>query len=241
MKTNIRKFRKAFWMDSKEYLRNKTNIILLVLIPFLFITGFDSAMRRLPEQFVAIFVGNLGRVVSAQWSAAILTVILGLSMILSSKDADRRLILAGYRSSEVVFSRIFATIFIGLLATSISFATLFLYFEPRNLPITFSALYVSAMIYGSVGITVGSLIGQEFEGSFAVIFIFMFDAFLGNSSVAGGEAWLSWLPLHYPTRVLQDAALFGTWNGGDMMLSIAYLGVSWIAAAMVFYKATKIH
>ncbi len=73
---------------------------------------------------------------------------------------------------------------------------------PNDYAQTFLVMYLASVTYGAVGIFVGSFIPGELEGSFALMFFFVMDAFIGSPLFGTTTEAFAFLPTFYPTKVL---------------------------------------
>jgi hypothetical protein len=95
-----------------------------------------------------------------------------------------------------------------------------------------------AVIYFAIGVTVGALTRSEVNGSLIVIFIWMFDVFLGPA-MAGSDVWVTRLfPSHFVTLVMLDATSGHAGPLGDLGWALAWTVGALLIAVAVFGATT---
>lgn len=227
-------------MFLREYYRAPLNLVLLAVIPLLLIYSVGSSLSRLAGLFQETLTTAMGQSMGAIWAAAFLTGITGFFMMTGARSADRRLVQAGYRPLTIVGLR-FATVgLIAFLTTAVSFGVLLTTLQPTNYGQTLLVMYLAALIYGEVGILIGSLFSGELEGSFAILFFFVEDAFIG-SPLFGAEAQaFALLPTHYPTKILLTLTADQPHAGIHWLYVLTYLVVAGGLAGLAFYQTARV-
>jgi len=228
-------------MFLREYYRNTLNLVLLVVIPILLIQAFGNALSRLADLFSGIILTlNMGKALGALWSATFLSGIMGFFMMSGAREADRRLVRAGYHPVQVVGFRLLTVVMLGAIATAVSYSVLIIQFTPRNLALTFGAIYLAAIIYSALGILVGSLIPGELEGSFAMLFFFVMDAFIGSPLFGTTSGVFVLLPTHYPTKILAAMTAQQPHDPIHWLYVTVYAGVVITLASVAFYRVARL-
>jgi hypothetical protein len=190
-------------MFVREYYRTTLNIVLLVVIPALVIFALSDSLSRISQVFATGLTTEIAESMGALWAAAFLTGMMGFFMMTGARGADRRLVRAGYRPLQVVLLRFAVIAIFGGLATIASYLLLLTRLTPTDHLQMLLVMYLASLLYGALGVLIGSLISGELEGSFALLFFFVMDAFIasplfGNPTGAGRNL----LPTFYPTKVL---------------------------------------
>lgn len=227
-------------MYLREYYRAPLNLVLLATIPALLIYSVGSSLSRLSGLFLETLTSAMGQSMGAIWAAAFLTGITGFFMMTGARAADRRLVQAGFRPLTVVGLR-FATVgLIGLLTTTVSFIVLLTKVGPTNIGKTFLVMYLAALIYGEVGILIGSLFAGELEGSFAILFFFVEDAFIGSPLFGAESQAFVLLPTYYPTKILLALTAEQPHASIHWLYVALYLIVAGSLAGFAFYQAARV-
>ena len=80
---------------TREHLRTRLNLVLLVTIPAVFVLLAASVLGDFATALGGRLAGQGATTLGAGWAAAYLAGVLGFFEVASSRDADRRLALAG--------------------------------------------------------------------------------------------------------------------------------------------------
>ncbi len=185
-----------------EYARRPINLVLLVLVPLIFVVLASGTITDFAK--VIGFTGNTGQLAAptAGWAAAFLAGFAGFFQVLNSRNADRRLAAAGMGVRRIVVSRLASGLVLALLAAAASIAALAVRTGISDPVRTIAGTVMFVIIYLGIGVAVGSMVHSDVNGSLIVIFVWMFDVFLGPA-MAGGDFWFTRLfPSHYVTLVM---------------------------------------
>ncbi len=80
----------------REQMRAPLNLVLLVAIPVFFVLIFASVLGEFAEALGGDLAAQAATAISAGWAAAFLCGALAFFQVVSSREADRRLALAGF-------------------------------------------------------------------------------------------------------------------------------------------------
>ncbi|HEY5684092.1 MAG TPA: hypothetical protein VIY70_01850 [Acidimicrobiia bacterium] len=228
-------------MFLREYYRTPLNLVLLAVIPVLLIAAFGNSLSRLAGMLEIALSPAMGQAMGAMWSAAFLTGIMGFFMMIGAREADRRMVRAGYSPLQVVSLRFAAVALLGAGATVVSYVVLLSQVTPSNPAQTLLVLYMGAMIYGTVGVLIGSLVAGELEGSFALLFFFVMDAFIASPLFGdAAEIPFGFLPTYYPTKVLLYLTAERPHDAVHWLYIALYLAVAGTLAARAFYRSARV-
>lgn len=227
-------------MFVREYYRSPLNLVLLIVIPILLILSFGGALSRLADLFDQTLTVEVGNSLGAVWAAAFLTGIMGFYTMSSAREADRRLVRSGYSTVSVVVLRLATVALLGLIAALTSFAFLITRVTPDNYAITFAAIYLAALIYGALGILIGSVITGELEGSFALLFFFIMDAFIGSPLFGTTSEAFAALPTHYPSLIMSAMTAGEVHSAIHWLWATLYLAGAGVLGAFAFYRTAKV-
>jgi hypothetical protein len=221
----------------REHLRARLTLALLIAIPALFVLVSSSVLGEFAAALGGSVNGGSASSLGAGWAAAFLAGALGFFQVSSSREADRRLALAGMGAVRVVTARIAASIALGLLISAVAFLTLWLTAGVAHPAHAFAAILAFALIYIGIGTLVGSFVSGALEGSLTVAFIFLIDAFSGPGMSDGGG-----LAQAMPTRVAADVLIAagagqGSPGGDWLAVGLTALGALLLAAAAFWLSA----
>ncbi len=232
----------------REYRRNAAMWVLLVGLPFFFIT---LSILVTPEQPAPVELIENGRRAVAVLSmvevhgaimvaitVAFLGGLAGLFIVLGSAEADRRLVIAGYRPREVLAARLGIIIVAVVLVSAVSLGVTALNFQPEVWTTFVLATIMVALTYAMIGVLVGPLVGRL--GGLYLMFLLPFlDVGLAQNVMfdAAPPPWAAWMPAHGAVRVLVDGAFTPSFDEiTGMLLAAAWLAAITTAAALVFHR-----
>lgn len=219
-----------------DWSRNRVLWLLVAVVPLVFIT---LAIAATPDEPISIRLVEHGRratqIISmvdthaasmAPLAVAALAGLAGMFVALGSQDADRRLVLCGFRPRHVLLSRFGVLVVVAIAVTAVAVGVTALQFRPQQwLPFAFATLLLAAL-YGVIGAILGPLVGRV-GGVYLLFLIPFIDLGMGQSPMlnAAPPSWADLLPGHGPSRVLYDTALTQAF---DEWTSLA-VGLLWLA------------
>lgn len=219
-------------MFTREHLRTPLTVALLVAIPALFVVSAASALSDFAAALGGTVAGDAAVALSAGWAAAFVSGTLGFFAASSSRDADRRLALAGLGAVRVAGSRIAASVVLALVAAASAFVALALRVDLAHPWHAAIAVVSFALIYLGVGVLVGSVVRGPLEGSLMVAFVFLLDAFAGPGMTGGSPP--VWAVSEKAADVLLAAGAGGD-TAGQQWADLALVVVSSLAACWVVF------
>ena len=232
----------------REYRRNTALWVLLVGLPLYFITVSiavtpdDPAPVELVEHgrraITILPMTDVHGALMVAITVAFLAGLAGLFIVLGSAEADRRLVIAGFRPREVLAARLGVIALAAMLVSAVSLAVTAASFEP-HVWVTFAlATVVVALTYAMVGVVVGPLVGRL--GGLYLMFLLPFlDVGLAQNIMfdAAPPSWATVMPAHGAVRVLVDGAFTtGFDETTGLLLAAAWLVGITAAAAGVFHR-----
>lgn len=211
--------------STKQYVREPVNLFLLFLIPPLFIIAMSGAITTFSNALGGNLGERAGTGLSGLWAAAILTGVASFFLALASAKVDARLVLAGLRSSAVTAAHVAVTVIVALVTTAMSVGMLLATQEVGDATALFAAVFVAALIYGSIGSLLSVYVSGDLEGSFVIILIFMLDAFVGGPLAGGTGFFADILPVRFPSEIAVAAMVDAPVRDSWVLWSGVYLGV----------------
>jgi hypothetical protein len=175
---------------------------------------------------------------TAGWAAAALAGIGAFFHVSASREADRRLAAAGGRPMRVVAARLVSALALAVLAALGGLGALLLRGSGAEIAGAAGAVAIFALIYLGIGSLVGAVVRSELNGSLIVVFVWMFDVFLGPAMGRVGIIG-RFFPLHFPTLVITDMASGHAGPAGDLGISLAWAGGSLVLAAGALVLTTR--
>lgn len=240
----------------KQYLRNALFVVLLVILPPTFITLSFVVTPDVPASVavseggraidLSLGMANLHGAVMVPMTVAFLAGILGMFVMLSSREADRRLVNAGYPPFLLLLVRLGIITIISVLITAVAVGvTITTGFVPDQLAAFFLINLVSALHYAFIGAIVGTFL-SAMSGTYVMFFVPMIDiGFIQNPMLVreGVAWWAKGLPGFAPMEVLMDVSFTpGFDTGADFALALVYLlGLAVVAGALFWRLTGRVH
>lgn len=207
----------------REQIRAPLNLVLLVAIPIFFVLIFASVLGEFAKALGGDLASEAATSISAGWAAAFLCGALAFFQLTSSREADRRLALAGMGAWRVAASRIAAALLLGLIVSLVAYLTLWLRSGIEHPLHAAAAIFIFAAIYIGIGAVIGAFVRDPLSGSLLVVLVFSLDVFSGPAMTSNGG-----LANFTPTR---DAAnLLIAAAGGQGSPAADWLGAIAVAA-----------
>lgn len=222
----------------RQQVRNPVTVAMLVIIPVLFVILAASALEELSSSLGGDVAGSAATALGAGWAAAFLGGILGFFQVSSSRDADRRLALAGMGGLRVAVARIGACIGLSMLVAAIAFVVLWIDTGLEDPGLALLAILAFGLIYVGIGALIGSLVKDELAGSLTVALIFIMDIYAGPG-MSGSEGTAKLTPTRKSSEVLMAAGAGTNPVSGDWWaVGLTVLGAL-LLAFFAFWLAAR--
>lgn len=222
-----------------EYARRPLNLALLVVVPVIFVAMSAGAIA----DFARILGGGAGvdqvEVATAGWAAAFLAGVSGFFHVAGSRDADRRLANAGATTIRVVAARVLSSTVLAALASGGALLALVVRADVADVPRAIGSTVMFGVIYLAIGITVGAWVRSEVNGSLVLVFVWMFDVFLGPAMGQADTLVTRVFPSHFPTLVMLDATTNHAGPLGDLGASMLWVVGSLLMALLALHGSTR--
>lgn len=221
----------------REHRRNRVLWGLLIAVPAVFIgmavmVTVDSPgpieLVERSRHFVALLSERrIHAATMVPITAAFLAGITGLFVVTESAGGDRRLVLAGFRTREVLAGRLAVIGAATMLTTLVAVAVSGTLYAPRQWVVFIGANLLIAVTYAMIGVLVGPVTGR-LGGLYLILMLAFIDVGLGQSVMFpdGPPTWGAYLPARGASQMLIDGAFT---NSFDATRSIA-LGLAWLTA-----------
>jgi hypothetical protein len=236
---------RAAWRDSR---RNYVQWVLFVVVPGTFIL---AAAAVTPDKPITVLLREHGRRLAGSFrmpavhgatmapiAIAALTALVGMFVLLDSRDGDRRAALAGLRPGALFSARLGVLAGIGVTATAVSLATTALVFQPSNWPVYAGANLLLAFTYGLIGALLAPVFGRV-GGVFIAFLLPFLDVGITQSPMLhrSPTTLSTFLPGYGGSRVLLDGALTPGFDETRPLL----IGLAWLAALAVVVALSYRH
>jgi len=238
-------------MHFKMLLRRKIVLILLAGIPclFIFMVHLTSSSKEVLFQlgvasektFIRTPEINMALVFVTMATIGFLSSFLSLSLVQQNKNVNRRLIVSGYHSSELILSvTVVIILMIFLLVVYIGLIVL-LFFQPMHTVNMMLGLFLTGLIYGGYGMMIASLVKGELEGTLLVILLANIDAgWLQNPlffAEARNKLIIQALPAYSPSQVAIASAFTNVSIQPSLINCVLYtIAFTSLAIVISYYK-----
>ncbi len=237
----------ATQMGFREQARRPLFIVLLVATPFILITwSFYITEPTLKEVFlpgdnlVSVTMKELHGAVMVPIAVGFLAGLSGLFIVQSARDADKRLVVAGYRASETIIPRLSVLLVATLIVLTASIAVTALDFIPTSWFYFVLGNLLAGLIYGTVGALSGALFGK-LGAAYFMFFMPMMDLGIAQNPMFGDgvpTGWATLLPGYGPMRIIMDGAFSTGFDAaGALAISLGWIFLLAILVVLLLRRA----
>lgn len=241
-------------MTARELLRSRFVLILLLLIPSLFYTivALTTTERLIVFKLAAISESSLIEVSERSESlifigtavVGLLSSYLALGLIQKQSDVNRRLVLCGYRPSELIACKLAVMLGVILFVGTYVGGLLPIFFRPERLALAVLGFVLAGFVYGSYGLLVGAFLRRELEGILFIVLLANIDAgWLQNPVYYAGAQnrfIIRALPAFYPSQL----SMIGAFTRGAVTrpvgASLTYGLVLLLVALAIYFVRMRV-
>lgn len=202
-------------MTARELLRSRLVLILLLVIPSLFyaIVALTSTDRLIAFRLASISQNTIIEVSERSESlvfigtavSGLLASYLALALMQKQSDVNHRLVLCGYRPSELVVSKLAVLLGVIVLIGTYVSTMLPIFSHPQRFAVATLGFVSAGFVYGSYGLVVGAIFRRELEGILFIVLLANIDAgWLQNPIYYAGaqnKFIIRALPAYYPSQI----------------------------------------
>lgn len=236
---NGRRFRTSLLMQLREYRARALPLVMVALLPMAFwAASFFSSpadAEPVPPQELESFAADFGPLVWTDppegdiWS--MLSLLRGVAWalgaaalfsVVGSGSRDRRLVLAGFRSWEIMLARFLILLFIAIPVSLIPVMIIagFSTMPPPNIGLVWLGIFFTASVGAAIGLIVGSLLPRPLEGILLLLVIFSVEF-----SIPSSVSLRHYLPLYGPQAIF----LAGRFSSEPSILIHVLRSLAWAA------------
>ena len=234
-------YRRPLELGLRELRRNPALWAMLAVVPAVFVVLSDVVT---PPGHTGIAVREDGRLTvrmfdpaeihagtMAPIAVASLAMLVGLFTILATRDADRRLCLAGLRPGVLLAARLTTIGAAVLVAVAVSLSVTAAVFSPESWAVYAAGNVMVAAVYALVGVLVGPLFGRV-SGVFLAFLVPFLDVGISQSPMLSTQpdSWAQWLPAYGGIRLVLDGALTASF---DEQTPLLYAGLWLVGLGLV--------
>lgn len=245
----VARARIATAMAFRDQGRRPLVLIVLVLLPAYVITRSIAETLATPKQIglpggvvvtttmKELHGAGMGGVVIA-FAAALL----GVFVMQSALQGDRRLVVAGFRPGETVIARMGVLLAATTLVVAISAVVTALNFTPASWAPLLTAMVLLGLIYAGIGALAGALL-DKLGATFLMLFLVMTDLGVVQTPMfhetPGAFAWL--LPGWGPSRVMYEGAFTTSFHAGwELAVGVGWLLALGVAVYVILRRAVGV-
>lgn len=244
--TALARTRTATTMAFRDQLRRPLVLVLIVLIPTYVITKSIAQTLATPRQIglpdgvsVTTTMRELHGAGMGGMVVAFVAALLGVFVMQSALEGDRRLVVAGFRPGETVLARLLVLLAGTTLVVAVSAIVTALNFTAASWAPLLASLLLLGLIYAAIGALAGALL-DKLAATYLMLFLVMTDIGVVQSPMfhvtPGRFAVL--LPGYGPLRVMYDAAFSSTFHASrELLLSFGWTAALAIAVSVVLRRA----
>jgi len=233
----------------REQARRPLLVVLLVVLPFFFITRAIARTEPTPRLLGLPGGGDILTTMKDAHGASMVTItvaflaaLCGVFIMHSAQNADRRLIVAGYRPIEAVLPRLAVLGTATVIVLTVSLAVTALSWTPASWPTFIVGNLLVGLTYACIGALAGAALGQ-LGATYLVLFLAMLGTgILQNpmfgDGTPGGLAYA--FPDYGANRLVIDGAFSPTFHAwGELLLALSWLAALTLAVAWVLRRLLR--
>lgn len=232
-----------------ELTRQPLTLAMLLVLPPVVIEMYGVAVESFPQlPSLGADPATAGRMTGALFAVAFLAGLVGLFQVISARNGDERAAVAGFPRWTMLTTRLVTMIVVALAGAAVAFVTLAYRADVAAPSLAFGVLVLAALVYGFLGVVVGTLVPRELEGSIVLVFLadmdnalssglFPIDATVSLPLVGDAEA-TSFVPLYHPHELFTAAVLEGELATEHLSPTVAWLVVMLGIAFVAYGRAT---
>jgi hypothetical protein len=237
-------------MTVRELMRNRLVLIMLFLIPSIFYTLVALTTTDRPIAFKLASVSEDTVVSVSQKSESLifiglaavgfLTSFVAMNLIRRDVEVNRRLVICGYHSSELIVSKL--TVLMGVILVVALFVSLslLLFFRPDRFALTAVGLILAGWVYGAYGLLIGAIFRRELEAILFIVLLANIDAGWLQNPIYYADAQnteiIRALPAYFPSQVSMVAAFSDHPVTIPVLVSIGY-GLGLLVLAWIVHRS----
>lgn len=244
--TALARTRVATGMAFRDQLRRPLLLILIVVIPAYVITRSIAQTLATPRRiglpdgiYVTTTMKELHGAGMGGVAIAFVAALLGVFVMQSALEGDRRLVVAGFRPGETVLARLLVLISGTALVATVAAVVTALNFDAASWVPLIVSLVLLGLIYAAIGALAGALL-DKLAATYLILFLVMTDIGVVQTPmfhVTPGR-FAALLPGYGPSRVMYDGAFSTTFHASaELLLSLAWAAALAVAVAFVLRRA----
>jgi hypothetical protein len=245
----ISRARTATTMAFRDQRRRPLVLITLIVLPAYVITKSIADTLATPRRiglpdgvWVTTTMRDLHGAGMGGVVVAFVAALLGVFVMQSALEGDRRLVVAGYRPGETVLARLVVLACGTAVVVGVSMLVTALNFTPASWAPLVSALIVLGLIYAALGALAGALL-DKLAATYLMLFLVMTDLGVVQTPMfhTTPGRWAVLLPGYGPSRMMYDGAFASTFHAGsELLLALAWTAVLAVGVYVLLRRAVGV-
>lgn len=222
-----------------ELIRQPLTLTLLLVLPPVVIEMYGVAVESFPQlPSLGADPATVGRMTGALFAVAFLAGLVGLFQVISARSGDERAAIAGFPRWMMLLTRLVTMVVVALTGAAVAFAVFGYRVDVAAPGLAFGVLVLAALVYGLLGVIVGTLLPRELEGSIVLVFLADMDNALSSGlfpigtevtlPVVGEVGVTDFVPLFHPHELFTAAVL-----DGDLAMDHLVPTLGWILGLLI--------
>jgi hypothetical protein len=219
----------------REQARRPLLLVLLIVLPFFFITRAIARTEPTPRLIglpgggdVLTTMKDIHGASMVTITVAFLAALCGAFIMRSAQTADRRLVVAGFRPLEALLPRL-AVLATGTgIVLTVSLAVTALSFSPASWPVFIAGNLLAGLTYACIGALAGALLGQ-LGATYLVLFLAMLGIGILQNPMFGDGTPVG-LAVLFPDYGAGRVVIDGAFATGFHAWAELALAAGWLAA-----------
>ena len=237
-------------MAFRDQRRRPLVLILLVVVPAYVVTRSIAQTESTPRQIglpggmeITTTMQDLHGAVMAGTAIAFVVALVGVFVMHSALQGDRRLVIAGFRPGETVFARLVVLAAATALVVTVSALATALYFTPASWPPLIAGLVLIGLTYGAIGALAGVVL-DKLSATYLMLFLVMTDLGIVQNPMFGDgtpDGWAVLLPGFGAAGTMVEGAFSPNFHaGGELALAAGWATVLAVIVFVVLRRAVGV-
>jgi len=217
-----------------ELARQPLTLVMLLALPPIVIEMYGVAVKSFPQlPTLGADPATVGRMTGTLFAVAFLAGLVGLFQVISARRGDERAAIAGFPRWELLATRLLTMVIIAVAGATVALAALSYNVDVATATLAFGFLVLAALVYGLIGVIVGTVVPQELEGSIVLVFMADIDNALSSGlfpidasttiPLVGDVAVTDFVPLYHPRELFVTAVLDGGVASGHLLPALGWV------------------
>jgi len=222
-----------------DYLRNRANLVLLVLVPVVFVVVAAPALAEAGRVLGGAGGGTPLETITAGWTAGFLAATAMYFQVSTARMTDRRLVISGLPRRTLVTARMSAGTVLALVAGVAALVALAARNGIDQPWRVVAGTLMFAAIYLGFGAIVGATVRNPVNGTVLLMFIWIIDVFFGPGMSGADSPVIRALPTHFVSLWTVNLPP-GHGGASELVWSLVWTGAALVGAFLVVLQTTSV-